>query len=47
MIAPKNYITFNPVGSAKLDYVEIGRKILVITATNAETFSGGHLGFAV
>ena len=49
----KNWSHFNPIGSARLDYVEIGRKTVVITATNAEiqTFPffrlfGRHLGFA-
>ena len=49
----KSWSHFNPIGSARLDYVEIGRKILVITATQAEiqTFPflrhfGRHLGFA-
>ena len=53
----KNWSHFNPIGSARLDYVEIGRKILFIAATDAEIQSlqtfpffqifGHHLGFAV
>ena len=50
----KSWSNLNPNGSARLDYVEMGRKILVITATQAEiqTFPffrlfGRHLGFAV
>ena len=49
----KSWSHFNPNGSARLDYVEIGRKIVVVTATQAEiqTFPffrlfGRHLGFS-